>query len=335
MAVNKKVVLFGAGVIGKKALLYFGQNQVAFFVDNNAEKKFFYGKRVLSFSEFLSYYQDDKDIIIYITVSRRNFETVTAQLNEAGFHDVLAWGDAVSQDDFDSNPRLAKFKNCYQGRRAFIIGTGPSLTLADLNTLHLNNEICFASNKIYKIFSEIDWRPSVYAAYDDLVLRNNINEILQLELDPILVNPCDNILDFPMEYDRDNVYYCNCIVGRDNVQFPPGFSSDPSRCIFADHTITYALLQWAFYMGVKEVYLLGIDHNYNRQDGSHNANHFIPNYVTPGETYNRPRDTYYINATLAYEIANTYAEKNGFRVYNATRGGALEVFPRVDFDSLF
>ena len=38
---------------------------------------------------------------------------------------------------------------------------------------------------------------------------------------------------------------------------------------------------------------------------------------------------------IAYQYAEKYSRENGFRVYNATRGGYLEVFERVDFDSLF
>ena len=30
-----------------------------------------------------------------------------------------------------------------------------------------------------------------------------------------------------------------------------------------------------------------------------------------------------------------YAEERGVKIYNATRGGALEVFTRVDFEKLF
>ena len=37
----------------------------------------------------------------------------------------------------------------------------------------------------------------------------------------------------------------------------------------------------------------------------------------------------------AYEVAKENAEKKGIKIYNATRGGKLEVFERVDFDSLF
>ena len=38
---------------------------------------------------------------------------------------------------------------------------------------------------------------------------------------------------------------------------------------------------------------------------------------------------------LAYKSAKKYADSHGIRIYNATRGGKLEVFERIDFDSLF
>ena len=38
---------------------------------------------------------------------------------------------------------------------------------------------------------------------------------------------------------------------------------------------------------------------------------------------------------VAYEAARKYADAHGIKIYNATRGGCLEAFPRVDFDSLF
>lgn len=39
--------------------------------------------------------------------------------------------------------------------------------------------------------------------------------------------------------------------------------------------------------------------------------------------------------SLAYKAARKYADAHGIKIYNATRGGKLEVFERVDFDSLF
>ena len=37
----------------------------------------------------------------------------------------------------------------------------------------------------------------------------------------------------------------------------------------------------------------------------------------------------------AYQKAKTYADTHNIKIYNATRGGKLEVFQRVEFDSLF
>ena len=37
-----------------------------------------------------------------------------------------------------------------------------------------------------------------------------------------------------------------------------------------------------------------------------------------------------------YQAARRYADQHAaFKIYNATRGGCLEVFDRVDFDTLF
>ena len=37
---------------------------------------------------------------------------------------------------------------------------------------------------------------------------------------------------------------------------------------------------------------------------------------------------------LAYIAANEYAKEHGVKILNATRGGKLEAFERVDFDSI-
>ena len=36
-----------------------------------------------------------------------------------------------------------------------------------------------------------------------------------------------------------------------------------------------------------------------------------------------------------YQMCKNYADTHGIKIYNATRGGMLEIFERVDFDSLF
>jgi hypothetical protein len=52
----------------------------------------------------------------------------------------------------ESIRRLQSLKNVHNGRRAFIIGNGPSLKQTDLS--RLKNEFTFGLNRIYLLFPE-------------------------------------------------------------------------------------------------------------------------------------------------------------------------------------
>ena len=57
------------------------------------------------------------------------------------------------------------------------------------------------------------------------------------------------------------------------------------------------------------------------------------------EKYNTDKETLYIpnteKSTRTYIAMKQHCDKRGVKVYNATRGGKLEVFPRINFDELF
>src|SRR5690625_1280148 len=65
--------------------------------------------------------------------------------------------------------KLKKIKNKHQGERCFIIATGPSLTIGDLEKL--NNEITISMNSICLAFDETDWRPTYYGIQDEGVYK--------------------------------------------------------------------------------------------------------------------------------------------------------------------
>jgi len=111
----------------------------------------------------------------------------------------------------------------------------------------------------------------------------------------------------------------------------PKFSEDFSRKAYEGWTVTYVCLQLAVYMGFKEIYLIGVDFNYsaNLLD---ERNHFSPDYIKPGGTVG---NIFVEEVRNAYTSAKKYADSHGLKIYNATRGGKLEVFERVDFDDLF
>jgi hypothetical protein len=226
------------------------------------------------------------------------------------------------------NKKLKSFKNIHKGKRCFIIGNGPSLKMEDLDKL--KNEYTFAANKIYVAFEETDWRPTYYCIQDFRLIALEFEFIKQKVEAKVKFIAGNNPL-LKKRFWKGWIYFF-----LDTSRFYlrsryPNFSEDISKRIFEGWTVTYANIQLAAYMGFKEIYLLGIDHNYSMNSGS--KNHFSEKYMTGkmGKEHNLPHLEY---STPAYEAARQYAEHNAIKIYNATRGGKLEVFERVDFDTI-
>lgn len=81
-----------------------------------------------------------------------------------------------------SHPELKKFRNIHQGKRLFLIATGPSLKIDDLNTLYEYNELTMSVNMVYRCFDQTKWRPDYYAFFDPYDLKEYENEIRNLDL---------------------------------------------------------------------------------------------------------------------------------------------------------
>lgn len=227
---------------------------------------------------------------------------------------------------------LAKLKDSAVCDKCFIIGNGPSLTADDLTTLHNNNIPCFASNNILKMFDKTIWRPTYYVCEDLLVLQDLQEKINNTKL---------NIKIAPVNYhwflDGDIVdakYYFQVFSDTEK------FSDDIAKHIIGKGTVTTTCVQIATYMGYKEIYLLGIDHNYRKfinNSGVITENKNIKDYFD--EDYAKTMEKKMIPnleaTTKAYEEVKEHCDKIGVKIFNATRGGKLEVYPRADFDGLF
>lgn len=233
--------------------------------------------------------------------------------------------DLIEKDIF-KNPEIEKFKDLHKGKRCFIIGTGPSLRISDLETLKENSELCISMNGIYKGFHETEWRPDYYVVADLDATYYGKEDILNMNV----ANKFVADVAWNFEDGIDGMYKWH-LVRRWEKGKLPRFSDDFSKCSYAGRTITYdGGLQLAAYMGFEEIYLLGIDCcNYNEKSTAH----FFDELGTA-----RKEETGFLQVDdnlLAYMAAKKYSEEHGFKIYNATRGGKLEVFQRVDFDSLF
>lgn len=237
----------------------------------------------------------------------------------------------------ENGKKIASYKNKYTGRRCFFIGNGPSLRAQDLTKLHENNEITFAFNRVYNIFDDTPWRPTFYISQDEKMLGGCRETVDRLDL-PVKFIPIQMLWYFDIDI-HDAVWF-NIKAPEIKNDKPLEFSSDASSHVFNSGTGMYTAAQFAAYMGFNEIYLIGVDHHFKvsqNNKGEIVIDNSAKDYFS--DKYNADKDNLYIpnteKSTLTYVAMKEQCDERAIKVYNATRGGKLEVFPRRDFDSLF
>lgn len=231
--------------------------------------------------------------------------------------------------------RIRKLKDRHRGARCFIIGNGPSLTARDLSKLSESGEVSFAFNRIFHMFTQTDWRPTYFMSEDEKMLEGSVDKINGIDLNCKFV-PAQAKYYHDIHVDRA-IHY-KMIYQKSDV-FRRLFSSNCAAGIHAGSTVVYSAMQMAAYMGVSEIYLLGVDHNFNKSvnnKGEIIIDPSVKDYFC--KDYNADKEDLYIpnteNSTQTYLDAKYHLDQMGVKVFNATRGGKLEVFERVDFDRL-
>lgn len=232
---------------------------------------------------------------------------------------------------------ISKYKNAFSGRRCFFIGNGPSLRADDLTLLYEFKDITFAFNRIYNIFDDTLWRPDFYISQDEKMLAGCEKQVSQLEL-PVKFIPIQMKWYYKINIDGALYFNMNWKQKEDYEEFI--FSDDAAKELVCANTGMYTAAQLAVYMGFSEIYLIGVDHRFQiskNNKGEIIVDNTVKDYFC--EKYNEDKQNLYIpnveKSTETYLAMKKNCDQRGVRVYNATRGGRLEVFPRRDFDQLF
>ena len=233
--------------------------------------------------------------------------------------------------------QIAKYKNVYVGKRCFFIGNGPSLKAEDLTRLHKNDEITFAFNRVYNIFEQTPWRPTFYISQDEKMLQGCADVVDTLDLSAKFI-PIQ--LQWYYGINIHDALYFNLNWQSVDTPLEFRFSENVAHEIYCASTCIYTAAQLAAYMGFKEIYLIGVDHHFQisqNNKGEIVVDNTVKDYFS--DKYNEDKENLYIpnteKSTLTYVAMKKHCEQRGINVFNATRGGKLEVFPRVDFNSLF
>jgi hypothetical protein len=227
----------------------------------------------------------------------------------------------------DTIRRLAELKDMHKGQRCFIIGNGPSLRKTDLSPL--KGEFTLGQNRIYLAFPELGFCTRYYLSVNDLVVEQCAQEIQNLPMPRFISWRARRWLK-----PQENLYFIHTTFSGEK------FARDIRGRLWEGGTVTYTSLQVAYYLGFSQVILVGVDHNYVTQ-GKPNAtivsqgddpNHFDPRYFGKGFRWQLPD---LIQWEEAYRLARRTYEADGRSVVDATVGGKLQVFPKVDYNSLF
>jgi len=219
-------------------------------------------------------------------------------------------------------------KNIHQGKKAFLIGNGPSVKIKDLDRIYNTEFVTFCANRIHLAYSEMKFRPNYVVSADSQVIRDFGQEIVNS-------NNGNVCLVYKKKPDISGSFFSFHLSKRLSLNF--------STNIYKDVTLSggtlFAAMQIAYHMGIREFYLYGVDHNFsydtrNPSDGSGDAsgegNHFISGY-RGGKTWFAPR---YELVEEGFKKADNFLRTAGGYVVNATHGGKLEVLNRIPLDEI-
>lgn len=272
-------------------------------------------------------FSNDCTMLDRILVTNKDFHIAALKYRNVKIDDFWDFSYQLKQYE---NHNLYKFKDIHKGNRLFLVATGPSLTFADLECLNKNNELCMSVNMIYKGFSSTKWRPNYYVMADKYGLDEYGEELKSLDL-PVMFIADSSTKFWNCANNYNNIYQYHMII--DRMFGWPQVSDDIVKGVYDRGTVISDCLQIAIYMGFSEIYLLGTDCNY-KGSTQQKDNHFIKEYFN--ENDKQPATIFPLEDSFsAYQAIRHYAEQHNTKIYNATRGGKLEVFERVDFDSLF
>ena len=251
----------------------------------------------------------------------RHWKEATGSLTEA--FSWAKWFFSIRREK--SAIRLLSLQRKHVGDRCFIIGNGPSLKETDLSLLKY--EFSFGLNRIFLAFEERSFQPTYLVAVNRLVIEQSFTEINNLDMPKFLNWDFRNYIRFDK----------NTILLRPINHIP--FSTDLTTGVRVGSTVTYVAMQLAFYMGFKQVILIGVDHSFETKGPPNkevvttdiDPNHFSPDYFGKGFRWNLPD---LAGSEEFYQIAKTMFEKDGREIIDATIGGKLEIFNKIDYNEI-
>lgn len=240
--------------------------------------------------------------------------------------------------DVENTIKWRDLKDKYKGKRVFVVGAGPSINHMPLYYLKDEYTICF--NRINLLFERINWLPDFYLVTDDLKVKEIYNDINNEILDKV------KYAFFP-DLHPSNVNFKKYIKQRENILWlntdSPDYTIDLPK-LGINKTVTNGALQIMTYLGFSEIYMIGVDMAFSNREidkkdkrnwksnKNDDSNHFDPRYDGKGFNFRNPT----LEDMLNYcNKGKVFFDQLDVKIYNATYGGNLDAYTRINFESLF
>ncbi|MEM9025327.1 MAG: hypothetical protein AAGB06_00175 [Verrucomicrobiota bacterium] len=325
----RKIVIYGSGLRGREILNYLPpQDQVLFFVDVESEM---HGQSTQGYTiyptEVLTRARFDK-----VVLATRENQNAYCQLIEMGIDPDKIISPLMSPENLHG---LSNLRNHHKSDSLFVIGNGDSLNASDLEAIAATGQPTIAFNDIFNWYGSTSFRPTYYIVEDPIFARKHLDAILGMR-DIVKLFPEQLMGVFPPS---KNILYYGL-----NEEISPSsstyFSETPLNFGYGA-TVTYPALQLGIYMGVRKIYLVGVDFASRELEAlPREIRAMVAQNGEDAQAYNTClNDVHWIEAHQQYAIkafrtAQRFAAYRGISIMNASRGGQLEVYPRVRIDSL-
>lgn len=239
-----------------------------------------------------------------------------------------------------------RFQDMHRGERCFIVCNGPSINTQDLKALKGEVVISVSSGYHHPDYQEYSPR---YHCTPQLTMSSQFTEDIAVRWFQEMHAGIGNAEVFHSIQEAPLIARHGLYPGR-RVNFlcmAGSFSSNPKQQMDLTKiapgvtTVPIMALMIALYMGFKEIYLIGVDHDSYRSrvynyfyDPSRQFGGGVAGFTGPVDTPVAEELLIYHQIFMQYRALRSIAQARGITIYNATRGGALEEFPRIDLDDV-
>jgi hypothetical protein len=238
-----------------------------------------------------------------------------------------------------------QFRNMCAGKRCFVIGNGPSLNRQNLTPLA--NEITIVMNHFHLHPVLQRWQPTFWCLADPPNCYTP-QEIDRVKVGMTRTNPQAFFVPIDMKslndqyqiFPLEKTYFLK-MDGGSMTDWPHSKPLDFTKNIPSARTTAHLAIMLAMYLGCSKIYLLGLDHDWLAHRSV--MTHFYDSVAREEEGSSNDLSGYnyksLVEGTLKtweiYEALKDLSAIHNTKIFNATDGGFLDVFPRVKYESLF